>query len=72
MSPGGAVTSTGRSKVPIRVGETRSELSTGGGGLTGDGFVETPKVPFMPRRACPEIEHRNVNAPFFGNVAVMT
>ena len=67
VSPGGAVTSTGRSKLPTRVSETTSDVSTGGaGGGGGGGLTETPIAPFIPSRACPGTEHRKRNVPLRG------
>ena len=72
MSPGGAVTSTGRSKLPIRVSDATSDVSTGGvGGGGGGGLTETPIAPFIPSCACPGTEHRKRNVPLRGNDTVI-
>ncbi len=72
MSPGGAVTSTGRSKPPMRVSDATSDVSTGGVGGGGlGGLTDTPIAPFIPSRAWPGTAHRKRNVPFRGKDTVI-
>ena len=48
-------------------------MSIGGFGAGGavTTFTPTPKTPFIPRRACPETEHRNATLPLRGKATVI-